>query len=133
MVCKHFSPMCCLFLFAYGFLCCANAFKFNYVPSVYFCFYFYYSGRWVEDLAVIYVIECSACFPLRVYSFWPDFRLYYRAIVIKTVSHEKFSKGESCIPICPGEIRRINKIDGVWQMNGWMWMDRLCVCFDEFI
>ena len=28
---------------------------------VYFCFYFHYSGRWViEDLALIYVIECSA-------------------------------------------------------------------------
>ena len=37
-------------------LCCAKAFKFNYVPIVYFCFYFHYSGRWViEDLAVIYV------------------------------------------------------------------------------
>ena len=30
--------------------------SFNYVPFVYFCFYFHYSGRWViEDLAVIYV------------------------------------------------------------------------------
>ena len=28
---------------------------------VYFCFYFHYSGRWIiEDLAVIYVEECSA-------------------------------------------------------------------------
>ena len=34
-------------------------FKFNWVPFVYF--YFHYSGRWVmEDLAVIYVGECSA-------------------------------------------------------------------------
>ena len=31
------------------------------VPLVYFCFYFHYSRRWViEDLALIYVIECSA-------------------------------------------------------------------------
>ena len=38
-----------------------KAFKFNQVSLVYFCFYFHYSGRWViEDLALIYVIECSA-------------------------------------------------------------------------
>ena len=48
------------FHFAYSFLCCAKAFKFNQVP-LYFCFYFHYSWRWVtEDLALIYVIECSA-------------------------------------------------------------------------
>ena len=42
-------------------------FKFNQVPLVYFCFYFHYSRRWViEDLALVYVTECSACFPLRV-------------------------------------------------------------------
>ena len=58
--------------FAYSFLCCAKAFKFNQAPLVYFCFYFHlfcfhYSRRWViEDLALIYVMECSACFPLRV-------------------------------------------------------------------
>ena len=47
--------------FAYSFLCCAKAFKFNQVPLVYFCFYFHYSRRWViEDLALIYVIEVSA-------------------------------------------------------------------------
>ena len=35
--------------------------KFNQVPLVYFSFYFHYSGRWViEDLALIYAIECSA-------------------------------------------------------------------------
>ena len=34
-------------------------FKFNWVPFVYF--YFHYSGRWViEELAVIYVRECSS-------------------------------------------------------------------------
>ena len=36
--------------------------SFSSVPLVYFCFYFCYSRRWViEDLALIYVIECSAC------------------------------------------------------------------------
>ena len=30
-------------------------------PFVYFCFYFYYSRRWIKkDLAVIYVEECSS-------------------------------------------------------------------------
>ena len=44
------------FHLAYSFLHCAKAFKFNWVPFVYFCFYFHYSGSWViEDLAVIYV------------------------------------------------------------------------------
>ena len=39
-----------------------KTFKFNQVPLVYFCFYFHYSRRWViEDLALIYVIACSAC------------------------------------------------------------------------
>ena len=34
--------------------------KFNQVPLVYFCSYFHHSRRWViEDLALIYVIECS--------------------------------------------------------------------------
>ena len=52
----------CLFtLFIISFLCCAKAFKFNQVSLVCFCFYFRYSKRWViEDLALIYVIECSA-------------------------------------------------------------------------
>ena len=50
------------FHLAYGFLCCAKAFKFNQGLLVYFCFYFCYSRRWAkEDLALIYVIECSAC------------------------------------------------------------------------
>ena len=48
------------FHLAYSFLCCAKAFKFNQVPLVYFRFYFHYSRRWIiEDLALIYVIECS--------------------------------------------------------------------------
>ena len=43
------------FHLAYSFLCYAEAFNFNLVPFVYFCFYFQYSGRWViEDPAVMY-------------------------------------------------------------------------------
>ena len=51
---------------------CTKAFKFNWVPFVYFCFYFHYSGTWViEDLAVIYGRECSAyVFLWEFYSFW---------------------------------------------------------------
>ena len=49
------------FHLAYSFLCHAKAFKFNQVPLVYFCFYFHYSRSWViKDLALIYVIKCSA-------------------------------------------------------------------------
>ena len=34
---------------------------FNQVLLVYFCFYFHYSRRWViEDVALIYIIQCSA-------------------------------------------------------------------------
>ena len=45
----------------YRFLCCAEAFKFNYLHLFIFCFYFHYSRQWVkEDIAVIYVKECSA-------------------------------------------------------------------------
>ena len=55
-----FSP-CLEFIF------CPKGFKLNHVPLVYFCFYFHYSRRWViEDLALIYAIECSAYFNLRV-------------------------------------------------------------------
>ena len=51
----------CLFHLAYSFLCYAKAFKFNQVLLVYFYFYFCYSRSWViEDLALIYVIGCSA-------------------------------------------------------------------------
>ena len=50
----------CLFTLL-SFLCYTKAFKFNQVPLVYFCFYFHHSRRWViEDLALIYAIECSA-------------------------------------------------------------------------
>ena len=49
------------FNLVYSFLWCATASKFYKVPFVYFCFYFCYYRIWViEDLAVIYVIECSA-------------------------------------------------------------------------
>ena len=58
----YFLPLWGLsFHLAYSFLCCAKAFKFNQDPLVYFCFYFCYSRKWViEDLALIYVIKCSA-------------------------------------------------------------------------
>jgi len=50
----------CLFII-YRFLCCAEAFKFNYLHLFIFCFYFHYSRKWVkEDIAVIHVKECSA-------------------------------------------------------------------------
>ena len=49
------------------FLCCANAFELNWVPFVYFCFYFYYSKKWVKkDLAAIYMKTLYLCFPLSV-------------------------------------------------------------------
>ena len=46
-----------------------KALKFNQVPLLYF-FYFHYPTRWViEDLALIYVIGCSAFVSSRVLSF----------------------------------------------------------------
>ena len=33
------------FNFVYSFLCCAKACKFDYVPFVYFCFYFFHLER----------------------------------------------------------------------------------------
>ena len=45
----------------YDFLCYAKAFAFNWVPFVYFCFYFHYSKRWFgKDIAAIHVKEGSA-------------------------------------------------------------------------
>ena len=42
-------------------LLAAKAFKFNQVPLIYFYIYFHYSRKYViEDLALIYVIGCSA-------------------------------------------------------------------------
>ena len=49
----------CLFTLLIVFLCCSETFKFNKVPLVSFCFCFRYRAR-SEDLALIYVIECSA-------------------------------------------------------------------------
>ena len=51
----------CLFTLLIVSLAVPKLFRFNQVPLVYFCFYFHYSRKWViEDLALIYVIECSA-------------------------------------------------------------------------
>ena len=51
----------CLFTLFIVSFAVQKAFKFNQVPLVYFCFYFHYSRWWtIEDLAVIYVTECSA-------------------------------------------------------------------------
>ena len=59
-----FSPILKVFFhLAYSFLCCVKAFKFNQVPLACFVFISVALGgrRWViEDLALIYVIECSA-------------------------------------------------------------------------
>ena len=51
----------CLFTLLIVSFAVQSYFKFNQVPLVYFCFYFYYSRRWgIEDIALIYVIDCSA-------------------------------------------------------------------------
>ena len=50
----------CLFTLLIVSFAVQKLFKFNQVPLIYFCFYFHYSRRWViEDLALVYVIECS--------------------------------------------------------------------------
>ena len=61
-LCYHFLSFQGLFFhLVCSFLCCGKAFKFYYVPLVYFCFYFHYSRMWItEDLVLIYVIDCSA-------------------------------------------------------------------------
>ena len=51
----------CLFTLLIVSFAVKKLFKFHQVPLVYFCFYFPYSRRWVvEDLALIYIIKCSA-------------------------------------------------------------------------
>ena len=46
--------------FVSGSLCCAKAFKFKYVPFVYFCFYFFCLRRKIQKtIATIYVKERS--------------------------------------------------------------------------
>ena len=54
------------FHLTYTVLFCAKAFKFNWVSFVFYS-YFPYSVKWfTEDLAVIYVKECTVCHvPLR--------------------------------------------------------------------
>ena len=82
MICKYFLPFCRLsFCFVDGFLCCAKAFfffkiflkledncftmlcakafKFNWVPTVYFCFCFLCLRRQIQK-NMIYVKEYSA-------------------------------------------------------------------------
>ena len=65
---KHFLPFSRLsFCFVSGFLCWARAFKFNWVPFAYFCFYFLRCKRQIlKDTAVICGKECSVCFLLGV-------------------------------------------------------------------
>ena len=56
-----FQSVGCLFCFAYRFLCFEKAQKFDLVPSINFCFYFYCLGRLIyENFAVIYVTEYFA-------------------------------------------------------------------------
>ena len=46
---------------AYSFFCCEKDFQLNYVSIVYFLFYFHHSRVCIiEDLVLVYVIECSA-------------------------------------------------------------------------
>jgi len=61
-ICYYFLPFWGLsFHLAYSFFHCAKTLKFNQDSLVYFCFCFCYSRRWViKDLALIYVVECSA-------------------------------------------------------------------------
>ena len=50
------------------------------VRSHLFCFYFHYSRRWaIEDLALIYVIECSAC--VFLYEFFIVSGLTFRSLI----------------------------------------------------
>ena len=86
----YFLPLWGSFHLAYSFLCCEKAFKFNQVPLVYFCFYFCYLRRWViEDLALIYVIKCSAYVSSRSFIdsciiFW--FLIHFEFIFVYGVS-----------------------------------------------
>ena len=40
----------CLFIFFLVYFARAKTFKLNKVPFVYFCFYFYYSRRWIKNI-----------------------------------------------------------------------------------
>ena len=58
IICNHFLPFCSLsFCFVYGFLCCVKAYKFYWVPFVYFCFYFYCFGRLTKKTLVRFMSE----------------------------------------------------------------------------
>ena len=63
MICKYFLPFCRLsFHFISGFLSCTKAFKFNKVPFVYFCFYFFCLRRQIQkNIATIYVSVSCLC------------------------------------------------------------------------
>ena len=53
----------CLFILFVVSFALHKAFKLNYAPLVYFCFYFHYSRRWVKkDLGAVKVF--CLCFPL---------------------------------------------------------------------
>ena len=80
IICKYLLPFNRLsFHFVKGFLCCAKDFKFNQVPSVYFCFYFLYVRRQIQkNIATIYVKECSACVFLQEYY---SIGLTYRSLI----------------------------------------------------
>ena len=67
-------------------------FKFNQIPPVYF--YFHYPKRWVtEDLAVIYVKECSACvFLQEFYSFWSYMKKCSMSLIIQFSSVQSLSR-----------------------------------------
>ena len=56
------------FLFVYCFLYCVKSFEFKQVPFVYFCFYFKYSGKWIEkEIAAIYVESVLPMFYSRTF------------------------------------------------------------------
>ena len=61
------------FQFVDGFLCCAKAFKFNWVPFVYFCLYFHYCRRWVKKLLLwlcqrVYMISSKSFYSVQPYT-----------------------------------------------------------------
>ena len=73
------SGGCC---FVYGFLCCAKVCKFDQVPYVCFCFYFYCIRRLTqENIATIYVRECFA---------YVLFQEFYGVTSLKSLSHFEF-------------------------------------------
>ena len=66
-ICKYFLRFYGLsFCLVYGFICSEKAFKFNYIPFVYFCFH--YSRRWFKEILLWFMSEsvlpmsASRCF-----------------------------------------------------------------------